>query len=443
MHHSKQDTPLSTPSDLTPKKSLPLSILVCSLAALLYVYEFMVRVAPSAMTDELMRSFHIQSVGLGFISALFFYGYTPMQIPAGLIYDRFSPRLLLSLATLLCALMTFCFAFTHSFIIACIARLLMGAAGAFAYIGALLIASRWFSAKRFSFYAGLVQFLGCMGAIMGQAPITILKGLIGWRQTNYIIAAIGVFFALIMWLIIRDYPEGHPHKKTTPHKKNHSLKRLEHVCHKKQTWWIGTYGFTCWAPITVFATLWGIPYLSNRFNVDTTQASTMIIAVWLGIAIASPLVGWWSNHIASRRIPMITCSIVGLIGALGILYLPYNSWHIALFFLSLIGFSAGSQVISFGLVIDNNPHSVLGTGLGFNNMAVIAGGVLLQPLVGVLLKLTWNGDIHHGIPFYSLHSFQIALSLVPLCSLAGIFIACYCIKETHCKSTFKKEQKPV
>src|SRR5690349_11365376 len=91
--------------------------IICSLATIFYVYEFYLRVMPGAMTHELMQDFGIDARGLGIITALFYYGYVPMQVPVGLLYDRLGPRILLSLATLICALAALALGLTENLFI--------------------------------------------------------------------------------------------------------------------------------------------------------------------------------------------------------------------------------------------------------------------------------------------------------------------------------------
>jgi sugar phosphate permease len=412
-----------------------LPFLVCSVGAFFYVYEFFLRVMPSAMTDELMRSFHIDAAGLGVLSAFFYYGYTPMQIPAGLLLDRFGPRVLLSLSMLVCALGAFAFGLTNSAIVASIARLFIGLVSAFAFVGALVLASRWFAARYFALIVGLIQLMGCIGAIVGEAPVAVIVQSIGWRATMFWSAAVGGVFAILFWAIIRDRPE-HGQATTLPHGDMSEWQRLSRVLRNPQTWAIGLYAFACWAPIAIFADLWGIPYLKLFYHTTVAKAAVGVAIIWIGIAIAGPIVGWWSNKIMNRKIPLFICSILGLCSSLAILYIPHLPWlfmYIALFF---FGTAASAQSVTFGVVQDNNPLTVAGTAVGFNNMAVILGGVLFQPLVGFILNARWTGTIINGLHYYHLADYRVALILLPICSLLGIFSCLFLVKETHCKPQF-------
>lgn len=410
------------------------AILVFVLATSFTVYEFMLRVMPSAMTHQLMRSFSIDASGLGLMASLFYYGYSPMQIPAGLLYDQIGPRKLLALSTLLCGISGAIFGQADSVYLASFGRFLTGFTASFAFIGALLIASRWFAPKHFALFAGLVQFLGCVGAVIGEAPIASMVNHWGWRHTATGLAAVGLLLSVIMYTFIRDYPNNESVTRPKHLPRISALKGLKRICRSGQTWWVALYAFCCWAPVSIFATLWGPSFLSSAYHLSMTSATGLTSLVWIAIGISSPLAGWWSNYIRGRRRPLITLSIIGLIGSLGMIYLGgLSKWELC-GFLILFGLSASSQIVTFGLVLDNNHDTVMGTASGFNNMAVVAGGILLQPLVGVIIHHIWklHPVFNAGGPIYSLHEYRIALAVIPACFITGLLTSLFAIRETHC-----------
>lgn len=114
------------------------------LAASFYLYEFILQVAPSVMAESMMKTFGVTGQGFGVISAFYFYAYAPTQLPAGVLYDRYGPRKLMTFAIVLCAFGSAFFASTDSVFTACIGRFLIGIGSAFSFIGVLVLISRWF-----------------------------------------------------------------------------------------------------------------------------------------------------------------------------------------------------------------------------------------------------------------------------------------------------------
>jgi sugar phosphate permease len=412
------------------KKRLIIPVIICAIAASFYIYDFILRVMPEALTLDLMHDFKIGAGGLGILSSMFFWGYDPMQIPCGLLFDRYSARKILSITILLSALATIGFSLTHSIVMASLYRFIMGATTAFSFVGALVVGATWFRGKQFAFYTGLVQLLGCAGAVIGIAPVSALAGHYGWRHTSLLIACLGLIFTLLIALFVKDAPS----RKKQKSKKSH--KALYKKCFQNpQTWWVALFGFSIWAPVTVFASMWGSPFYQQSAGLSSVVSGQLISVIWITIGLAAPLIGWLSNHLKQRIWPMVICSLLGIASTLGLIFIPY---HFLTHLLLLIGFgiSASALVIGFGLIVDIQPPAAVGTTIGFTNMAVVMGGILLLPSVGFVLNHFWSGLSRAGDPIYSAHTFKMALLVLPVSFLLALLSACL-IKETHCKPTYK------
>ncbi|KTD09866.1 MFS transporter [Legionella hackeliae] len=399
------------------------------LSASFYLYEFVLQVAPSVMAESMMKTFKVNAAGFGIVSAFYFYAYAPMQLPAGLLFDRYGPRKLMTFALVLCAVGSFFFASTDSLFTAALGRFLIGIASAFSFIGVLVLVSRWFPPQQFAFLAGIAQLMSSVGAMFGEVPLAALIEQVGWRNASFILALVGLALAALIWCVIRDYP----HQPTQSPPKRQFIDewhRLVSVCKRSYTWLTGAYAFAIWTPIAVFAALWGVPYLQQKYQISVIMASGMCSMIWLGIGIGSPLLGWVSDRLYSRRLALALSSIFGLLATILLLYVPIPiSWMYAVLF--MLGFGAGGQTVSFAVVKDNNPPELVGTASGFNNLSVLVGGAIFQPLVGVALHHSSDWSVVNGIPVYSIASYNKALLVMPLCYLASLIIAMFILKESH------------
>ena len=400
------------------------------LASLFYLYEYILQVAPSVMALPMMTTFHVTASGFGIISAFYFYAYAPMQFPAGLMFDRFGPRRLMTGALILCALGSFFFASTDSVITAAIGRFMIGIGSAFSFIGVLVLSARWFPASYFAVLAGIAQLMSSVGAIFGEMPLAALIDGVGWRQASFILAIIGLLLSFILWFYIRDYPDGQQEFQTPPGVKE-EFKRLMSVCGKKHTWVIGAYACTIWTPIAVFASLWGVPYLQAKFGISVVEASGMCSLIWIGIGIGSPLLGYLSDLIKSRRLALGLSSVMGLIATSSILFDNHMSIPFANAMLFLMGLGAGGQTVSFAVVKDFNPPQLVGSASGFNNLAVLIGGSIFQPVVGILLNSSYHWKMVGGVPVYELLAYQKALLVLPLCYLISLLIVLFLLSESN------------
>lgn len=386
------------------------ALFIFLLTALFLCYEMGVQVSPSVMTQYLMEDLAITTVGLGFMSGFYFYTYTVMQIPAGLLFDRFKVRWVVIVPLSCCALGTLVFSQAHSLLGGSIGRLLMGAGSAFAFIAVLVVASDLFSAKRFALMAGLTQMLAAFGAMLGEAPLLPLIQHFGWRGTMLLLTVIAVaLIVLIAWFV--RYEKCESFEACSRVEKVSILSSLRIIASSKQSWWIAVYACLLWAPMAAFASLWGVPLLEKLYGVNKLTATAWVALMWIGIAVGSPFIGWWSDFIKSRRLPLTLSSLIGFISMLFIVSgsdAPHLLICMALF---LAGAACSGQALSFAVVNDNSLEKTRAAAIGFNNMAVVIAGAIFQPLVGVLIKdqNVWN--------------YQVGGGVLSICFLIGAFIA--------------------
>lgn len=407
-----------------------MSYFIFFLAASFYLYEFILQVAPSVMAESMMRTFGVTGEGFGFISAFYFYAYAPAQLPAGVLYDRYGPRKLMTFAIILCALGSAFFASTDSVLTASMGRFLIGIGSAFSFIGVLVLLSRWFPPYYFAILAGVAQLMSSVGAMFGEIPLASLINVVGWQAASFILAGVGFLLAICFWIFIRDYP--HQQNQSIPNQYlRDEWKRLVAVCKHGYTWIIGAYAFSIWTPIAVFAALWGVPYLQEKYQISVVAASGLCSMIWLGIGVGSPLLGWLSDKLESRRIALVISAILGLTATMILLYWPSLSLASAYLVCFVLGLGAGGQTVSFAVVKENNPPELVGTASGFNNLSVLIGGALFQPFVGYILQHSNSWRLVNGVHVYNLESYQKALLVMPLCFLASLLIAAFVLKESH------------
>ncbi len=406
------------------------------LATSFYWYEMALQVAPSVMSHAIMRSLDLNAAGFGTLSAYYFYAFAPMQIPAGLLYDKYGPRLLMTLALSICSIGTLIFALGNSFMTMACGRFMMGFGSAFSFIGILLLIARWFPARYFALMTGITQGISSLGAICGEFPLAKLAVTLGWRPALIILSLIGGLLAILMGCFIRDYPTSVaplPHRPTLSLKQ--TIQQLKSVLRHPQTTWVGLYAFGIWAPITIFGALWSVPFLCAHYPVSTVIASKAAMMIWIGVGIGSVLLGWIANQINNRRGPLIVSALIGGITASILLYYPLP-WSNIYFLLFLFGFAAGGQTLSFDVIKQHHLPENMGTASGINNMAVLMGGALFQPLVGYLLVKYWNHITHAGIPVYSLGTFQQALFMLPLCFTLSLIMSLFLLKIKHYRNIY-------
>lgn len=420
------------------KKGMLVGWLICALGAIFYSYEYFLRITPSVMEGALRDHFSLSATGFGLLSASYYYAYVPMQLPVGLMMDRFGPRRLLTFACLICVIGTWMFAGSSVVSYAAAGRFLVGFGSAFAFVGVLKLATLWLPEDKLGMVAGLASALGTVGAMLGDNVLGTMVSAMGWQHTVNLTALVGVGLTVILWFGIHDR-KGHPEADGgTVATFRGALLDLKLIAANKQIWINGLYGCLVYLPTSVFAELWGIPYFSHAHHLTESAAEVANSFLFMGFMIGAPLSGYISDHLRRRKLPMA----VGAVGASCImalvLYVPDLNAHTLDALMFTLGLLYSVQALVFAVGRELSPAEAAGTAIAMTNTLVMIGAMFLQPLVGHLLDWSFMFhqtpgqlvDLDNIKQLYTAHDYQLALSIIPI----GIFSAAvltYFLKETH------------
>ena len=399
------------------------------LAAAFFFSEYFARVSPSAMSDQLMGSFHMTALGIGTLTSLFYFAYVGMQLPVGSLTDRFGARKLLTINAFVCGAGCVIFSQTHTLAAADASRFFMGISAAFAFVGALKLASTWFPMSRFGFFAGCTQAIGMLGAATGEGPVTMLTSHIGWRYTMLLMGAVLIGLAILIGVFVRDKPELKEKPVTREPIWMPLLKNFWVVIKNGQTWINGAVVGFLYAPTAALAGVWGTTYLHQSYHLSRDDAALAMSLVFIGWGISSPIMGWLSDRIQSRKKIILGSIIMSAITFTLAIYNPgLPAWSLYPLML-LYGISNVGVATCYAVACESNDLKVGGTAMSFANMASVIIGAMFQPLIGWLLDLNWQHIYHHGIPSYSLRDFHTALLALPACFILSL-VAWFFLKES-------------
>lgn len=410
--------------------------IICLLAALFYFYDFFLRVTPSVMIHPLMDQFNVGAPTIGFISAFYYYAYTPLQIPSGVIMDRYNPRWVLTLSALLCTVGAFVFATFLSLPAAFFGRILMGVGSAFGFIGALKLAALWLPKKHFALFAGIATALGTIGAVVADILLSRVVVVLGWRKAVYLTVYVSIGLTVLLFLLIRDKPSWVVQVPRSYFSWKHTWGRVLELLKNWRFWMAGFVGCFLFLPISVFASLWGVNFMIQAYHLPPAEGATAVALLFIGSALGFPFAGWFSDRIQNRRVPLFIGISSTFVLTLILIYVPGLPLSVALSLLFLIGFCVGPQALIFAIAREISPPRSTGISTAATNFIVTIGAAIFQPLIGYLLVLYWPGtQTLPGTPFYTVQNYQFALFVLPALLFIA-FLMMFAVPKTACQKLY-------
>ena len=407
-------------------KPLRIGYIIFALGALFYAYEYFLRIAPSVMHPQIVQAFHLNATDFGMLSAFYFYAYTPMQLVVGVLIDRYNARKIIMIAILACAAGSFMIAATDSYTLACIGRFLQGFGSAFAFVGGLKLTSMWLPKERFASYAGLVNMLGFLGAGIGTITMSYLVTSLGWRDTIQYFAVLGIVLSLGFWITTRKAPKSQHHAHTKAKDFKTAGKQLWALVKMPRVWLAGIFAGLMFLPTTVFAALWGVPYLEKFHHYPAHQAAFAVAMIFIGWAIGTAITGWLSDTLKTRTKLMRFGALGAAILAILLLYIVQLPYAVICILFILFGILSSVEALAFIVAVDLAPsHSAIATAVAFINTLTMIGGMIFQRGLGQMLDLFWSGHMSHGIRIYSVLDYEKAVTIIPISLIAAFVIALF------------------
>jgi MFS family permease len=401
---------------------------IWTIGAFFFLYEFLLRTIVGTFEHPIMNALHINTLTFSLISATAYqiaYGF--MQVPVGIITDRFGLKRAMLLAVALCAGATFGFGMIYDVEEAFAFRVLMGLSSSFGFVCLLVIVYDWFPRKYIGLFIGLSQFVGTIGPMAAAGPVNELtQSGVSWRDIFYGLGIAGAVLAVFVLLFVRnnpDKPSEHSFVVVNPNTIAQSLKEL---LVSKQIWYIAIYSAFVYFAISYLSINEGITYLES-LNLSSDFSSYMITIAWLGYAIGCPLLGYISDITSRRKPVMLLAALLIVISVVLIVYFPLSKALLIVAFF-MLGVGASGQSVGFAIIADNSKSTFLAAGLGFNNGFMMMISAFASPLVSYFLQLfSKDGAFTQG-------DYHLSFLVLVVMGVVASILASFFIKETYCKN---------
>ncbi len=408
--------------------------IVWGIGTLYFLFDYTNQVVPGAMQGELQHAFKTSAFQFGLVAASYFYIYAAMQIPVGILADRYGPKRPLAIAAIVASVGCLLFSQSDSFLTATLARSMIGVGACFSFISVLMLVSNWFPSNRFSLLIGLTNMAGMIGAIGADNVLSwsAMPEHSGWKNTIAGLGFAGFLIALGIIFVVKDHPCGeHRNPRANPPIRiSIALKHLSTIVRSGQMWVNGVYAATIATVFMTFGATWGSVFLERAFHLSPQTASGVSSLVFVGAIFGSFFFGWFSGKIKKRRLPMIIGGAGVVVSYVLLVYGIGENTTLASVCLFAMGFFACGNVVAYALANDRSPEGGEGISLGFINTCLIGGGAGFGPIIGLLLD-SQHGPVSSPTE-YTLSEIHTAFLPIIFC-LCVSFISSLLIKETRCK----------
>ncbi|MEW5904316.1 MAG: MFS transporter [Pseudomonadota bacterium] len=406
------------------------------IVGLAYVLSFFHRFAPAAIAPDLQQAFDASAVQLGGLAATYFYVYTLMQIPTGILADTLGPRRVVAIGGVIAGLGSILFGMADSLLLASIGRLLVGLGVSVAFICMLKLNAVWFHDRHFGTATGATILIGNLGSVLAAAPLAWALGFVSWRTVFIVLGIVSLLLALLAWWYVRNHPgeAGLPSLRELDGKAAHRAHEghwydgLLVVMNNRATWPGLFVNMGIAGTLFAFGGLWAVPFLRDVYGMDRAIATDHTTLLLSGFAIGAFFIGTLSDRLGRRKPVMLVGAALYVLCWLPLLSgMPMDSLtsH-ALFF--VMGLAAPSFTLSWACAKEVNPPALSGMATSVVNVGAFLGTAILQPLVGWAIDRAHAGS---SAPL-GLADYQVGMGMMFGFAVIGL-LAILFVRETYCR----------
>lgn len=393
------------------KKILPYAMWVFPLA--FFTYQFILRLWPSLMMQQIMQQFQIDATGFGLLASIYYYGYAGMQLPIAVLLDRYGARYVVCICAVTCGLATLLFTNTTNWHLALLSRFLVGAGSAAGFLATSKVISQWFGRQYYARMVGFSFTVGLLGAIYGGKPVSLMVESFGWQHVADSLALVSVGIGVLTLLFLKT-SNGDAEQESAI-RLNDFLKILK----MPSIWLLAIANLLMVGPLEGFADVWGVNYLIASSGLTKSDAAGIVSCIFVGMLFGGPLLAAVAKKFGNYLV-IIFCSL-GMVLAFQSLLLGQslsNTYVLSLLFF-VVGILCCYQVLVFASGSELVTPAMLGVTVAFLNCINMLGGSFFHSTIGWAMDFFWTGLTDNGIRQYAVESYQKALLVIPLAAAVG------------------------
>ena len=381
-------------------------------AMIFYCYQYLIRVSPGIMADDIRYHFSIKAEEFASLGSIYLTCYGLMQIPVGVLIGKVGVRIIAMISIIACIIGSFLTAYAESFLMMQFARALIGCGSSTAFMTSLKTISDNFTPGNRAVLIGMTLTMGSIGAIISGYIIPWLLQYFAWQYLWKLAGILGFIILVINMTLMPKQRIKVFGNVAQPKKKSILLELLE-IIQDRNLILYSVMAIGLYAPLSVIADLWGMSFMSTKFNLELNKAVQATTMIYIGLAIGSVVIPWIFERHGKLNNGITWSAFLILIPLSFIIYGPHNPPFPIAIPLIILGILCGSEILCYTAALHYAGHNNSGNIIGVMNTLILLGNAVLQQIVGHLLDVNWNGIIDiHGVRVYSMQDFVSSFSVV-------------------------------
>src|SRR4051794_8510831 len=346
-----------------------------------YAIAFLQRVSPQSVSLNFMHDFGTDAAGVAMLASSYFWGYTLMQIPAGVLVDRYGVKRVVLFSMAASSLGSAAFALAPNLLDVFAARLVVACGDALVFTALLKLVAQSFADERFGVMSGISQVSGYVGGVIATTPLAAAVTGFGWRACFLFIACVGLANLAFAKIVLKPDPASRSNKtlKSVVVAARQSLSQLAN-------WGCAMTFASHFAVVTTLSGVWGIPMVAHFFNISPTAAGTPLLVFMIGNAVGSIFLG----HAADRAAAALDTALIRICVLRMILIamlLPPVAHAFGLVYVTMVftalGLVAGGTVpLVLKCTKSLYTANLIGVGASVNTTAAGIFAGIAQPVIG-------------------------------------------------------------
>lgn len=349
------------------------------IASVFYAYQYILRVMPNIMLNDIMDQFSMNPATFGQFSGIYYIGYSFLHLPVGILLDRFGPKKVMTGCILLTVIGLLPLLFAEHSAYPILGRFLIGVGSSAAILGVFKIVRMTFSAERFPRMLSLSVTIGLLGAIYGGGPVSYLLGQLGYQAVVQIFAVMGIALAAVTYWIVPN--------ETAPAESRSVIADIKEVISHKRVMLSCLFAGFMVGTLEGFADVWGTVFLKQVYGFDSTLAASLPAMIYIGMCFGSPVLSFIADQMKSYLGTVIGAGVV-MATAFGVMLMwqmPTTLLSVNLF---VMGICCAYQILAIYQASTYVRVEVAGLTTAMANMIIMLFGYAFHAAIGGIVSVS-------------------------------------------------------